>query len=86
MDLLRRIQSSQVLQAGLGPTQGPQMAQLWRIFWLFTEFSWSIATKGHQVDTLELFPIESDLLFIVWFGRYGHVAATPPERIGALEG
>ena len=57
------------------------MARLWRVFWLFTEFSWSIATKGHQVDTLELFSVESDLLFIVWFGRYGHVAATPPERI-----
>ena len=70
-------------------SQGPKMAQLWRVFWLFTEFSWSIATKGHQVDTLELFTTEYDLLFIVWFGRYldmGHVAAGPPERIGALEG
>ena len=52
------------------------MAQLWRIFWLFTEFSWSIATKGHQVDTLELFPIESRIYCLSC--GLGDMVTSPP--------
>ena len=58
------------------------MAQLWRIFWLFTEFSWSIATKGHQVDTLELFSVESDLCLSCGLED---MVTSPPPPLSELE-